>query len=47
MKLIVKYFFIADVLFLGGHLRLESSCIWINKVPVCVFDTYIHTNISH
>ena len=51
MKLIVKYFFLADVVFLrgslrfgsihfpladvfyvGGHFRLESSCIWVNTV---------------
>jgi len=30
VKLIVKYFVLADVLFLGGHHRLNSSCIWLN-----------------
>jgi len=32
MKLTLKYFFIADVLFLWGLLRLESSCISVNAV---------------
>jgi len=32
MQFVVKYFPLADVLFLQGHLRLESSCIWVNAV---------------
>jgi len=32
MQLIATYFFFTDTLFLGGHLRLESSCIRVNMV---------------
>jgi hypothetical protein len=32
MKLIAKHFFFADVLVLGGHLRLELPCIWVKTV---------------
>jgi hypothetical protein len=53
MKLLVKYIFLADILFLegrlrfgrihfpladmfylGGHLRVELSCIWVNTVSL-------------
>jgi hypothetical protein len=32
VKLIVKYFFLEDVSFLGGYRRLRFLCIWINMV---------------
>jgi hypothetical protein len=32
MNLIVKYFLLADVLVLRGHLRLESPSSWVNMV---------------
>jgi hypothetical protein len=32
VKLIVKYYFLANVLFLGGPGRLKSSCIWLYMV---------------
>jgi len=43
MKLIVKYFFLADILFFGGSLILESSCIRVNTV-LCRF---IFTGARH
>jgi hypothetical protein len=38
-----KIFFLALVLFLGGHLRLELSSIWVNKVIA----RYPHQTLSH
>ena len=35
-----KVFFLADVLFFGNHLRLESSCILVTIVLECVFDQF-------
>jgi len=33
----VKYIFLAEILFLGGgHLRLESPFIWVNMVLNCL-----------
>jgi hypothetical protein len=40
MKLAVKYFFLADVLFLEGSLRLESSCIQVNMVLFVAKEVY-------
>jgi hypothetical protein len=46
MKLIVKCFFLADVLFFlcvcgGGDPRLKSSCVWVSAVftamELCIF----------
>jgi len=37
MKLIAKYFFLGDILFLGDHLRLESSFFQVNMVCVAIF----------
>jgi len=39
MKIREKDFFLADILFLGGCLRLESSCIWVNMV---YFSCFMH-----
>jgi len=68
MKLLVKYIFLAYVLFLeghlrfgkipfpladmfylGGHLRLELSCIWVNTVSLKNFMMHhnFHICVGH
>jgi len=42
MKVIVKCFLLAAILFLKGRLRLESSCIEVNVVYLGSKQLYLH-----